>query len=48
MFKVAEGKLPAACLIEYLPFSQRKVIRKIYSIDKFGLKRLFEQKLKKW
>ena len=37
MFQVAEGKLPADYLVCYLPFSLRKVLRKIYSIDKFGI-----------
>ncbi|NMC00039.1 MAG: hypothetical protein GYA35_07145 [Thermoanaerobaculaceae bacterium] len=37
MFQVAEGKLPADCLVYYLPFSLMKVVRNIYSIDKSGL-----------
>ncbi|NMB99582.1 MAG: hypothetical protein GYA35_04785 [Thermoanaerobaculaceae bacterium] len=37
MFQVTEGKLPADCLFGYLPFSLMKVLRKIYSIDKFGI-----------
>jgi len=36
MFQVAEGKLPADFQVYYLPFSLMKVLRKIYSIDKFG------------
>ncbi|MFB3851856.1 MAG: hypothetical protein ACE14Q_08045 [Acidobacteriota bacterium] len=36
MFHFAVGKLPADCLCGYLPFSLMKVVRKIYSIDKFG------------
>ncbi|NMB99874.1 MAG: hypothetical protein GYA35_06310 [Thermoanaerobaculaceae bacterium] len=41
MFQVAEGKLPAACLVGYLPFSQMKVLREISSIDKSGFKKNF-------
>ncbi|MFB3851205.1 MAG: hypothetical protein ACE14Q_04680, partial [Acidobacteriota bacterium] len=37
MFQVAEGKLPADSLAGYLPFSLRKVVRKIHSIDKSGI-----------
>ncbi|NMB98937.1 MAG: hypothetical protein GYA35_01520 [Thermoanaerobaculaceae bacterium] len=37
MFQVAEGKLPADCLVCYLPFSLMKVFSKIYSFDKSGL-----------
>ncbi|MFB3851836.1 MAG: hypothetical protein ACE14Q_07945 [Acidobacteriota bacterium] len=39
MFQVDEGKLPADCLVGYLPFSLIKVVRKFYSIDKFGIKK---------
>ncbi|NMB99770.1 MAG: hypothetical protein GYA35_05750 [Thermoanaerobaculaceae bacterium] len=41
MFQVAVGKLPADCLVYYLPFSLMKVVRKICSIDKSGLKIIF-------
>jgi len=37
MFQVAEGKLPADYQVYYLPFSLMKVVKKIYSIDRFGL-----------
>ncbi|NMC00279.1 MAG: hypothetical protein GYA35_08375 [Thermoanaerobaculaceae bacterium] len=35
MFQVAEGKLPADCMVYYL-FSPVRFVRKNYSIDKFG------------
>ncbi|NMC00334.1 MAG: hypothetical protein GYA35_08660 [Thermoanaerobaculaceae bacterium] len=38
MFQVALGKLPADFLLGYLPFSLMKVLRKIYSIDKYRIK----------
>ncbi|NMC00721.1 MAG: hypothetical protein GYA35_10615 [Thermoanaerobaculaceae bacterium] len=40
MFQVAEGKLPAVFLVEYLPFYlllTMKVVSKIYSINKLKI-----------
>ncbi len=44
MFHFAIGKLPADCLVAYLPFSLKKVLRKIYSIDKFGFISTYSKK----